>query len=495
MTTMQLELGYQPLPKQGEFHGLEGKYRGFCGGWGNGKTSAGCAEFFILLMEYPKTNAIISRFTRPELKATTWEMLLNGDGSDVPTRWPGIPKETIAVYNRSDLYLEFRNGSKVWGLPLDDPKKLENYNLGLFMIDQAEEVTEDILLKFQGRLRQRHGPRKGLLLFNPDGHNFLWKRFIDPKRPDVWQKQYRCIEATPMDNPHLPDDYLEQFASLPQAWIDRYVTGSHEVFTGQIFTDWDEDVHVIEDFHIPAAWERWMCFDPGMRHEAAAVWCARDPLGNKFYYREVLAPNQGVRWWAAKIEECELRPDVGGPHEMMAKRIIGPEANQRAQTDGKSVKDLFYEEGMQYEDADKDPRARIVAITDHLRTKPGHPHATTGHDPGPKLYVFRSCEKLQEYLPQYRWKPVRQNFTDQAPPEEPRKKDDHNIDCLGHILLDMAQTPSMEDLMASDSGATNDLDEHFLAAVNRAERGDEDPEDYLTEGYDGWFPAEYEEVY
>src|SRR5215472_25094 len=163
---LTLHLPYEPNAKQAQFHSLAAKYRGFCGGWGNGKTTGGVAEFFIRLMEFPGTNAICSRKTRPELKATTWEMLLNGDAQD--HGWKGIPKEVIDVYNRSELYLKLKNGSQVHGLPLDDPKKLENYNLGLFMIDQAEEVEEEILLKIHGRLRQYGAPREGIFLFNPN---------------------------------------------------------------------------------------------------------------------------------------------------------------------------------------------------------------------------------------------------------------------------------------------------------------------------------------
>src|SRR5262245_45519757 len=168
MASLTIELPYRPNPKQADFHGLSAKYRGFCGGWGNGKTSAGCAEFFIRLMEYPGTNSIIARKTRPELKSTTWDMLLYGDpgpGKNGFVPWHGIPQEVIKIHNRSDLYVELNNGSKIHGLPMDDPKKLENYNLGLFMIDQAEEVEEDIFLKFHGRLRQHNSPREGLLLF------------------------------------------------------------------------------------------------------------------------------------------------------------------------------------------------------------------------------------------------------------------------------------------------------------------------------------------
>lgn len=422
------------MPKQAQAHGLSAKYKGFCGGWGNGKTSFGCAETFIRLHEFPGTRAIVARKTRPELKSTTWDMLVNGDPG-APGAWTGIPKDTIANINKSDLVIEFRNKSAIYGLPLDDPAKLENYNLGFFWIDQAEEIEEDIFLKFHGRLRQRIGPREGILTFNPNGHNWLWRRFISRERPLRWNKYYQCVEATTFDNVNLPEDYLEQFEGLPEAWIQRYIWGSHEVFVGQIFTDWDPDVHVIRPFNIPTYWERWMCIDPGIRHEAAVSWMARDPFGNWYYYAEELAPNHDVAWWAHKIFEVERSDNWGGPDEMVTRRLIGPEAQQRAQTDGRTPLDLFQENGVYAEPADRNPTTRISKVTELLRPKRDHRHPFSGGTPSPRLFVFNDCQKLLEYLPQYRWVPQRPNYTEEQPPERPRKKDDHNIDNLGHIVV------------------------------------------------------------
>src|SRR5262245_35877102 len=306
---LELDLPYSPLPKQAEAHQINAKYRSFCGGWGNGKTSWGCVETFTTLMEYPGTNCIIARKTRPELKATTWEMFIHGDPSQ-PTGWHGIPQALIKSLNKTELYLELitpdpTRTSKVWGLPLDDPAKLENFNLGFFWIDQAEEVEEDIFLKFHGRLRQLGAPREGILTWNPAGHNYLWRRFIDPNRSEVFKKQYAAVEATTYDNPNLPDDYLEQFAGLPEAWIQRFVWGSHEVFVGQIFTDWNPEVHIVQPFKIPDNWQRVGCIDPGIRHEGAVSWVARDPAGNCYYYREILQPGQDVTWWANQIFTAE----------------------------------------------------------------------------------------------------------------------------------------------------------------------------------------------
>lgn len=485
MQALELQLPYKPMVKQELAHQLSAKYRGFCGGWGNGKTSWGCVETFASLHEFPGTRWIIARKTRPELKSTTWDMFINGDPTQ-PHGWHGIPQETIKSFNKSDLVLEFLNGSIVYGLPLDDPRKLENFNLGGFWIDQAEEVEEDIFLRFHGRLRQRGAPREGLLSFNPNGHNWLWKRFFDPNRPGLWKKSYKAVEATTFDNPNLPEDYFEQFAGLPDVWLQRFVHGSHEVFIGQIFTDYNSEVHVIQPFAIPSNWERWRCIDPGIRHEGCVSWLARDPHGNCFYYREVLEANQPVGWWAAKIFEEEAKSDYGGPNEKIFRTLIGPEAQQRSQTDGRTVLWHFHKYGIYPEPADKDPSARISAITEYLRPLPGHPHPWRGGDAAPRLYIFSTCDKLQEYIPQYRWRPQRTNFAEEDAPEKPRKKDDHNIDCLGHILLALDGLPPVDSVNRDMDPETRFADAHFAAACAAAESRGVFTGDLSEEDFEGF---------
>lgn len=487
--TVTLQNPYVPNPKQEEFHGLTAKYRAFCGGWGNGKTTAGCAEFFIRLMEFPGTNSIIARKTRPELRTTTWEMFIHGDTQ--PHGWQGVPQEVIKQYNKSDLFLELKNGSKVHGLPLDDPKKLENYNLGLFMIDQAEEVDEEIFLKFHGRLRQHNSPREGLLLFNPNGHWWGWRRFIDPKREEKhpgWPARYKVVEATPFDNPNLPEDYLEQFDGLPQHWYDRFVLGSHDVFIGQIFVDFEDDLHVIDPFRIPRHWERWMCIDPGIGHEAAVNWIARDPENNCFVYREIVKAGEPVDWWVEAIDAAETAMDWGGPDEgeLDVIRLIGPESQQRSQTDARTVKGVFEEEGLNdLELADRDPTARINRITSRLRLRPGHvapfgdgrqwtrtrigeTESTTG---APTLYIFRDCEYTVEHLPQYKWRPVRAQAVEEDAAEKPVKKNDHTIDNIGHILVAMGdsepEVPTVPDVPGAEQ---RELEEHFESELRAAEQ-------------------------
>jgi hypothetical protein len=139
---------------------------------------------------------------------------------------------------------------------------------------------------------------------------------------------------------------------------------------------------------------------------------------------------------------------------------------------------VFEEEGVDgLEIADRDPNARISRITGRLRPKLGHVHPdgyvddqTSDYSSGaPTLYVFRDCGKLVDYIPQYRWRPQRTNFTEEDAPEVPRKKDDHNIDNLGHILVAMGDsTPEVPDNSKPLSAEQRELDEHFESELRRA---------------------------
>jgi hypothetical protein len=186
--------------------------------------------------------------------------------------------------------------------------------------------------------------------------------------------------------------------------------------------------------------------------------------------------------------------DWGGQDEEIWRRFVGREAMIRTQTDGRTVLDLMNDNGWYPEFADRDPQARISRITEYLRPKVGHQHPfgepprevfdlETGEVKGlgsPQLYIFADCEKLIEYLPQYRWKPQRSNFTEEDTAEKPRKKDDHNIDCLGHILvafdeeLPESDTVNLHTAVGrfnsyAEQSEARELEEHFLREIEEAQ--------------------------
>lgn len=427
---VDINIPYKPKPKQAEFHALSAKYRLFIGGWGNGKTSGGCAEAFALAMEYPGCTGLILRKTRPELKATTEDQFLNGGGGPEGD-WTGVPQELIRKHNKTDNFLELINGSKIHFWPADEPGKLSNLNLGWFLLDQAEEVPEEIFQMLIGRLRQARSPRCGILLANPNGHDWLWRRFVYLKYPD-----HKYVHAKTTDNDTLPPDYIDTLMQMPEAWVKRFVEGSFDVFSGQIWPEFDDRVHTISPFVIPDWWDGMEGIDWGYRNPTSVLWTKFDEKGNCFVVEEHLESNQLVHHHAGVIHN--KRGQWGQPRETM----IDPSSSKIDPTSGRSVIDEFNDQGIIVSPADNARIPGINRIGEWLRCDPKHEHPLTGelhpeHEAGkgyPRLYIFKSCPQLIEHIAQYQWKKQPPTAEVDAK-EQPLEKDDHDVDALRYTLM------------------------------------------------------------
>jgi len=423
------EESYKPMPKQGDFHGLPHKYRCFAGGWGNGKTAAGCAEALMLALEYPGSTGLIARKTRPELKATTQYQFFNGGGGNPKADWTGCPQELIRNFNKSEQRLTLINGSVIHFWPLDDPDKLSNLNLGWFLIDQAEEVPEEMFQMLQGRLRQLEAPRKGIILCNPAGHDWIWRRWVHLTYPD-----HGLIHATTHDNPNLPADYVESLMNMPEAWVKRFVHGSWEVFEGQIWPEFDPDAHTMAPFQIPNWYEGVEGIDHGRRNPTAVLFAFFAQMHGHdycFVVDEHYEAGQLVGYHAERL--LEKRIEWGEP----LYTVIDASAAQEDPNTGRSVMDEYYDYGIVTVPSDRHVVARINRVAEWLRLDPNIPHPVTGEtrEQGwPRLFIFKNCVHLIEHIQQYQWKKKPPTKEEDAK-EEPLKKDDHDVDTLGYILM------------------------------------------------------------
>lgn len=430
---INIKFNYAPMPKQAEFHGNNAKFRFFGGGFGNGKTSGGCAEAFGLAMEYPGCVGLICRKTLPEVKATTLQTLLHGGGGDARTDWSGIPQELIKSHNKSDKKITLINDSIIYYWPLDDPDKLTNLNLGWFLIDQAEEVSEDMFMMLIGRLRQLNSPRKGIILFNPNGHDWIWRRCVFLKEA---YRDHALVHAKTSDNFNLPSDYVAQFASYPEAWRKRFFDGSFDVFTGQIWPEYDPELHEINPVPLEDWWHIGESIDHGRRNPTAVLWGAyfsRWGHNYGFIVDEHYKAGKLVSFHARKI--LENRRALGGIRPLFT--VIDASAAQKDPNTGRSVMDEYWKEGVNVVPSDRHKMARIVRVAEWLTPKDHIPHPITGQtrEGGwPQLYIFKNCVNLKEHVPQYHWKPKPPNQIADAA-EEAEKKDDHDVDSMGYQLM------------------------------------------------------------
>lgn len=170
-------------------------------------------------------------------------------------------------------FIQLRNGSIIHFIGLDDPVRWYSSEIGVFIVDQVEECSEETIVKLITRLRHPASPMgmlpdtpgyrewagtpiagKVILSFNPEnpGH-WLRKWFFDGAVRTRWgfakDELYAADAARPLgdcefffakatDNPHLPPGYVEQtLQALPEHLRRRYLEGYWEFISGTCYFD------------------------------------------------------------------------------------------------------------------------------------------------------------------------------------------------------------------------------------------------------------------
>ncbi|MEW6016477.1 MAG: phage terminase large subunit [Pseudomonadota bacterium] len=382
--------------------------RAFGGGLGGGKTTAANVECLDMAMAYPGTVGLIARQTYPELRDTTRKNFLERV----------CPPELIKPggWNKTENILTLVNGSQILFRSLDDPLKFASLELGFFFIDQAEETTEEIFLTLVGRLRHPAGPRRGILTFNPAGHDWIWQTFVN--RPEA---DYEFIPVSTRDNPYLPEDYLPTLLSkYPEAWVKRMVDGSFDVFEGQVYPDYDPRIHRIPQREIPDTWPRYRAIDHGYRNPTAVLWAALSPEDELVVYDEHYESGQLVSHHAAIVK-------ARSGERLYAASVCDPSMAAKSPIDGRSVLDEYSQRGIVWKPGNNDVAAGILRVSERLK-----PDAAGRA----RLYITENCVNLLEELPQYTWRAMGPAQVGNEP-EQPRKYRDHAVDALRYLVMEL----------------------------------------------------------
>lgn len=445
---------YKLFPKQDAFVFDQHRFAGYGGGFGNGKTLAGSIKAYIHCQQ-KDAFFLIGRKHATDLSDSTQRDFLNLFGH----LGKFSPKNgSFKFYREGKMYSEviFRH--------LDDLQSLTNMNLSGFWIDQAEEVSEDAFDFLVGRIRRLVQHREGFITFNPNGHDWIYRRFkkgygSDGKQLSNIDDYYLVMASTLENKENLPEDYLKGLLAQPKEWVKRFVEGSFNVFSGQIFDEFSPRIHVLnQPFEIPQSFERFRAIDHGTAtgHATCCLWFAVDFDGNIYVYQEYYQEDEVVSKHVEMINRMSnirtTKGEVVTDH--YAYTLIDPSTHAKTkEKDGYrfSVADEYLDAGIPTIAAQNDVRAGINRVKEYLKVSPERYHPFLKDSDGepiqgsPKLFIFPQCENLIEEIPQYRWKTysgkMLANVDRDDPKEAPVKRNDNAVDALRYGIMSRPQNP------------------------------------------------------
>ena len=427
-----------PTPKQAEFHGMLNHHNPlkrkrhvvFAGGFGTGKTDALVIEAIHQSLSIPRNLGLIGRKTIDSFRKSTLETILTL-----------APQGAIKRHNKTEHEIEFINGSKLVYMQLDSGRdavnRIKSMNLGWFAVDQLEEVSYEIYLAAQGRLRRKGTNRCNFHTVNPAGHDWLWRMWVDRQVPDTEAHEYGLVEsvtwpvdvAPPQtqedvrrysDNPYLPPDYIRGLLAYPERWRKRFVHCHWDAFEGLVFPEFKEDVHFVPRFNIPKHWERYVAMDYGYRNPTAVLFAAVSP-GGQIYVYDSHYRNE----WRVRDHVPVIRAKAG--NDLITDWLADPSIFKQGY-DSKTIAGEYEKFGILWNPANNDVGAGINRVGEYL---------TPDESDNCRLYVFADIPdrgSFEREIGAYVWKDLKAG-SEKNDPEDPVKKDDHFMDALRYLVM------------------------------------------------------------
>lgn len=364
-----------------------------------------------------RSRCVVVRNTMDQLKDTT-----------IPSIQTWF-KDDVATYHKTDKKMMIKIGDVELELlfrALDDAKdvrKLLSLELSFAFMDEFREIPKEIFEQIQGRVGRYPSMARGGCLrddglpnhhvfgsTNPPDYGHFWEEFLSepPDNSDVFfQPSGLSPEADWTEN--LIDGYYDNLAQgKTQDWIDVYIHAKFgKSLAGMpVFRAFDRDIHVAkgELNAIKGSSGLIIGFDAGL--SPAAVIGQVDYTGRLNILDSIATHDRigALRFCQERLKPLLARRFPGMPCLI----VVDPAAEQRAQTDEKTVMQILQSQGFRVKSASTNvPAARISAVDAYLtRTVDGKPSI-----------LFDKCntDLIKALAGKYRYKTNTKGETDELP--------------------------------------------------------------------------------
>jgi phage terminase large subunit len=396
------------------------------GAAGTGKSVGALMYLHLACLSKPKVRALIVRKTHASLTASTLVTFREKVAKEAIEagllRFYGGSAQEPASY-------KYANGSVIIMGGLDRATRLLSTEFDLAFVDEAIEVTDEDLDTIVSRLRNGVLSRQRLIMAtNPGPPTHHLKQRADAGR-------CRLLYSTHEDNPRLYQNgewtqygqtYLARLDTLTGARYHRMRWGKWVAAEGLVYESWQEPIHLIDPFEVPASFTRWVSIDFGYTNPFVAQLFAEDPDGRLYLIREHVRTRMLVEDHAKVIRDRLLagQPRPRGiitDHDAEDRATLekhlgmGTTAAKKTVSDGiQSLQSRLKVQG--------DGRARLFVFRDALL------------DRDPEMDAVSLPIGLAEEVAGYVWavKPGNKGGLK----EEPLKENDHSMDAARYMVAE-----------------------------------------------------------
>lgn len=445
---------YVPQPHQEAVHRDPHKHKGNFGGYGTGKTTTSREQIYKHMFITPKGNTLVgTKFSYQ------YEQTIKRDIE------ADLPDAFIADRSAQKQYYDLINGHRLMFRTLEDPGKLRSFNLTMYVIVEASEVSLEVFTQLKTRLRNTaattflkdekgnivyaerkggrvpvidHDWREGIVESNPDSgwvrsevlnvsdviytHGDITERYtVLAEKADPFTSSHVAETSV---NIYLPTNYIaENSKNKPIWWINRYLKGSFNYAEGLVYPHAMDCL--VDDFEIPKTWKRLVAFDYGLSDAACYVCAAVDEKkGILYVYKETRDYNKSVEDLAKIYFSVTADIPAGG---LYGAPIIDPKSAPKRDYTKKSLADHFLEYGICFEPGYTGVDARVFRLNTYIESG--------------RLKIFKSCGYLIDELREYKFPDKKLGVSNHAQ-DKPVDKNNHAINPLEWIVMKLPADPS-----------------------------------------------------
>ena len=289
---------------------------------------------------------------------------------------------------------EVYGGGRILLRNLDDPSKYMSSEFAGIFVDELTRNNEQTFQDLRNRLR--YPGIEGVKFMgasNPGGigHGWVRKFFIDKAAYDDPEKErFFYVHASAYDNKYISKDYIHQLESLPPKKRRAYLEGNWDIFEGQVFTEFNREIHVISPLVPRDAYALVGGLDWGYSAPTVLLLGALYPQefeGKRFHrliiYREVDGMEITPEVWSKKWKQIL---------EFQRSKVYGdPAMFNKLQDSSFSISDQFKREGIYIHKSTNNRLNGITTIHNWLNIAP---------DGFPFMQITDNCTRLIKTLPE-----------------------------------------------------------------------------------------------